>query len=313
MKRQIVGLSLLAGGASIGLAGARRMRQVAEDAASLAPGRFLVAGGARLHYLEDGEGAPVVLIHGFGGSAFSWRYVMPLLAADHRVIAIDLPGFGYSDRSSTLDLSQAAQAQRVIHAMDVLGITRATVVGHSMGAAIAERLAIANPLRVERLVLAAPVDAGVQSPMARQSAWVRNAAAGAMRAAGQAPPIVRTMVGRGLRGMAEDPAWVTREVVNGYVEPLIIPGTAACISRMARDTGREPLAELDRIQAPTLVIAGSNDSVIPAAGTKAMADRIPGAKYAVFEGAGHLLVEERAEALVEEMLAFATGHAVQPA
>ena len=118
-------------------------------------GRFVTVEGVRLHYIEKGEGPPVVLLHGNVVTAEDFRTsgVLELLARRHRVIAFDRPGFGYSDRPHGSAWSARAQADLLRDALDVLGIERFVVLGHSWGAAVALAMALNHPDDVRGLVL----------------------------------------------------------------------------------------------------------------------------------------------------------------
>ena len=118
-------------------------------------GRFVTVDGVRLHYIEKGEGPPVVLLHGNVVTAEDFRTsgVLELLARRHRVIAFDRPGFGYSDRPRGSAWSARAQADLLRGALDVLDINRPVVLGHSWGAAVALALALNHPDDVRGLVL----------------------------------------------------------------------------------------------------------------------------------------------------------------
>lgn len=288
--------------AAVGTGGYVAWKRQAPWQAPLPEGIIRDIGGARLHYIDEGAGPPVILIHGFAGSTFSWRHVIPDLAKGHRVIALDLPGFGFSDRNPELDYSQGAQAERVVALLDALRIERATLIGHSMGGAIAERLAAAHPERVERLVLVAAVNAGA-APQRR-----RGALAGPMFAlAGLAQRSPRAMYALGRRAlprMIHDPAFATEDVVRGYIDPLLLPGTAAAVRAMARAGMDEPPADLSAIRTPTLVISGASDRALPPADGDVLAAAIPGAAHVTIPGAGHLVAEEQPAAFLEEVLAF---------
>ncbi len=108
--------------------------------------------GVRIHYLDIGAGPPVVLIHGFASSYAAFRGVANALSKEHRVIALDLKGFGYSDRPPG-DYSPAAQAKLVFALMDALGVDRASIVAHSWGSSIALRMALDHPDRVDKIAL----------------------------------------------------------------------------------------------------------------------------------------------------------------
>src|SRR5712692_6758633 len=117
---------------------------------------FTTVNGVRIHYQEAGdEKAPaMILIHGFISSTLIWNEVfLPLADAGFRVIAPDLPGYGYSDKPADAEYTIAAQARAVTALLDRLGIDKATIVGASYGGAIAATMALDYPERVERLVL----------------------------------------------------------------------------------------------------------------------------------------------------------------
>lgn len=120
--------------------------------------RFADAGGIRTHYLEAGEGAPVVLIHGGGAGAdaySNWRGVIPVLARDFRVIAVDMVGFGQSDKpdAANYEYSQSARNDHLAAFLKAADLAPAALVGNSMGGATALGVAMAEPDLVSRLVL----------------------------------------------------------------------------------------------------------------------------------------------------------------
>ena len=108
--------------------------------------------GVRIRYLDVGQGPPVVLIHGFASSLETWNGVVPALAKTHRVIALDLKGFGWSGRPEG-DYSPRAEAELVFGLLDQRGVDRAAVVAHSWGASVALEMALAKPARVTRMAL----------------------------------------------------------------------------------------------------------------------------------------------------------------
>lgn len=115
-------------------------------------GSYASVAGARVRFVDEGKGPAVVLLHGFASSLETWETVRPALARDHRVIALDLKGFGWSDRPEG-DYSPRGQAQLVLALMDARGVTSAAVVAHSWGASVALQMALLSPARVERLAL----------------------------------------------------------------------------------------------------------------------------------------------------------------
>jgi len=132
----------------------------------LAP-RTEVVDGLRVRYLRAGSGPPLVLLHGFASSIFTWRDTLPALARGHDVVALDLPGFGGSEQP--VGLTAERYPRVVIGLMDRLGIERFALMGNSLGGAVALLVAADHPARVERLVL---VDAAGLSPAPRDRPWV---------------------------------------------------------------------------------------------------------------------------------------------
>ncbi len=278
------------------------------------PGVMREIDGEQIHYLDEGTGPPIVLIHGFAGSAWSWRSTIPALVSAHRTVALDLPGFGYSDRHPAHPLSHEQHAHRVVRLMDSLGIESATVIGHSMGGAIAARVAVSWPARVDRLVLVASVDAGEaadwRDAMDRFSFILRLADVGLA-----IPPLTRAISRAGVRSIVANRAYITEDVVRGYCDPFVMPGTGACLRKLVADTVNEPPIDLSRISAPTLVISGDVDPSIPPATGERIAAKIPGARHVVVAGAGHLVPEEQPDAFLAELrgfLAQTSGAAAAP-
>ncbi|MEO7539085.1 MAG: alpha/beta hydrolase, partial [Pyrinomonadaceae bacterium] len=129
---------------------------VAEHVAHSDHSHFINVDGARIHYQEFGDPLrpPMILIHGYTASVYIWKTVAPMLANEgFRVIAIDLLGFGYSEKPSWFDYSIQSQARMISRFMDRLGVGRATIVGSSYGGAVALNLTLDYPERVEKLVL----------------------------------------------------------------------------------------------------------------------------------------------------------------
>jgi pimeloyl-ACP methyl ester carboxylesterase len=133
-------------------------RRLARNAENDNPpaGRFLEIGGVRLHYVERGAGAPLVLLHGNGSMIqdFESSGLIDLAARNYRVIVFDRPGFGHSDRPRNVVWTPAAQAELINSALERLGVAHAVVVGHSWGASVAVALALKYPRLVQGLVLA---------------------------------------------------------------------------------------------------------------------------------------------------------------
>ena len=128
------------------------------EAAVPPPGAFVTIDGDRIHYVDEGRGRPVVMIHGLGGTLFNFTYPLhPLLKDEFRLISIDRPGSGYSTRSGDGPASPSEQAAFMVRFIDALGLDRPLVVGHSLGGAIALALALDHPDKISGLALLAPL------------------------------------------------------------------------------------------------------------------------------------------------------------
>jgi len=144
------------------------------------PEQTVAVDGLLLHYLDVGQGPPVLLLHGMGGSLANFPRTIELLSQGRRVVALDLAGFGLSDRPRQADLTPQGQARLVWGVMQALGIERADVIGHSLGGAIALHLAARYPQAVGKLVLVSSAVPGRLIPWFLRPVWF--------------PPVVRTIV-----------------------------------------------------------------------------------------------------------------------
>ncbi|MDE3152061.1 MAG: alpha/beta fold hydrolase [Gemmatimonadota bacterium] len=266
--------------------------------------RFLeVRDGLRLRVLESGPpgGPPVVLFHGWGASVYSYRDAIPALAAaGRRVVAVDLPGHGLSDKPPDLEWytrpAMTATAGALLEALDVRG---ATVVGVSMGGGIAAGLAVAGHARVRRVALVNPVGF---SPV-RFTSVAQLLAPLAMRDYA-AHLVARPLVGWFLRLAYWDASRVTERDVDEYWSLAARPGYAPSLVACLHQFSWAPFApdELARVAVPVLLIVGTHDHLI--SGSEARARAIPRLQVLAVEG-GHAVNEERPDAVNAALLEFA--------
>jgi pimeloyl-ACP methyl ester carboxylesterase len=302
-----VGLALLTAGAG-GAAWALR-RRGGTTAEPPPPGRMISLAGEAIHYLDEGSGRPIVLLHGLGGSTASWRLLMPLLADRYRVVALDFPGYGHSTRAPAWPMSHEHQARRVLRLLDELGLQRVTLVGLSMGGAIAQRIAVRDPERVEALVLIASVDAS-EPPDTRVRHGMRRLGLTSPAMVAAVVPVLgsrrmtRAVVRTSLRRAVADPRAVTREWVDIHATPLTVPGTWPVLARMVTDMASDEALDLSQIVQPVLVVSGDVDSILPADVSGAIAAAIPGARLVRLKGVGHLPPLERPATVAREISAF---------
>lgn len=265
--------------------------------------RIATGDGVGYEVREAGDGPPVLLLHGFTGSATSWGALLQALTGAHRVIAVDLLGHGGSDAPA--DPARHAverQAADLAALLRQLGAAPAAVVGYSFGARIALRLALDEPETVERLILESP-SAGIADPAARAT---RRAADGRW---------ARLLETDGLEAFAD--AWETQPLFASRrrlpdedrrrVREALLGNRAAGLAASLRGAGQgamEPLDDrLPEVRQPTLVLAGALDAV-GRERAEAVATGIPGARLGIIPDAGHAPHLESPAAFRRHVLAF---------
>lgn len=264
--------------------------------------RLVEVDGRPVHVVQRGEGEPLVLLHGFGASTYSWRLVVPELAERYRTVAIDLNGFGFSQRpAEAAAYTVAGQLATVLAVLDELGIDSAHLAGHSYGGALSLHLAWRHPERVRSLIL---IDsAGPEYPWERRYplAAVRPLISAFVRVYG----LRRSSVRKGLERSFADDGQVTEELIDAYFERVKVSGAGRAYYHLSAPT-REPreLPVLERLAVPTLVVWGSEDVLIGPEYGRQAAERIPAAEFRLIEGAGHIPLEEAPDRLAGLMLEF---------
>ena len=248
------------------------------------PGRVIDIDGYGVHVVEQGEGPALVLIHGFGGQTYSYRHQIERFSRDHRVVAVDLKGFGYSERRSDTDLSRDGQVRMLRALMEQLGIARAVFVGHSMGGGIAQRFAAAHPEMVDALIL-------VASAGERPERFRRRLPAGLLRPF--LPALARVGADRLWAASWHDPSRARPEDRDEYMRPTRIKGSMDGLLAMMNGALEEEPIDYGRITMPVLLLNGASDRVVPLARAQELRERIRHARLVVVDRAGHLLLEER--------------------
>ena len=261
--------------------------------------RFADARGCRLRYLVAGEGEPLLLVHGLGGAAANWLALAPLLLPGRRVIVPELPGHGGSEPLPAAP-SLSAYADRLAVLLD----EPAAVVGHSLGGAIALRLAIRRPDLVRALVLAGSAGISSGSRRARYSLTITGLLKPGKRIAphrrrvGQSALLKTIVFGRW--GAADPPA-LSPELVEAY---LAGPGrhtdTLSASRALMRD---DPRVDLERVRCPTLLLWGARDHQLPIGDAFEYARRLH-APLRTIADCGHLLIAERPDACADAIQAF---------
>ncbi|WP_263365625.1 alpha/beta fold hydrolase [Edaphobacter bradus] len=258
---------------------------------------FVTVGGARIHYQRSGAGYPLVLLHGLVGSARNWHRNIHFLAQHANVFALDLCNMGESDRVPGIDPSLEATADRIVAAMDALGVSEGDVAGHSHGGAVAMMLAARHPDRVRRLILFAP--ANPYCNLGRGLVAFYQTKFG-MWLAKQIPFLPRRLKAVALSRMYGDPSRVTDDALDGYIAGLGVPGTIDHILRIVRGWSadmRELRGELAKLaEKPTLLVWGDRDRAVGLASARLLQRSLKRSSLVVVPGAGHIPFEEMPEA-----------------
>jgi pimeloyl-ACP methyl ester carboxylesterase len=263
-------------------------------------------GPGSMHVERYGHGgAPILLVHGFGTCAFLWRDVGPLLAiANRTAFAIDLFGYGESDRPFDAQYGIAAQSDYLDRALTALRLSKATVVGLDLGAAVAMHLAYNRPDRVERLVLINPI-AFDEVPADDIKSMQRSTARFALRISRGvlgAAPLIRELLERSV----SDPSHMPDALLARYLAPYVGQEGVNHLLALARAVDDEDMreVELGQIDCPSLIVWGDQDSFVsPKLGDR-LADTIPGSRLVRLPGCGRLVPEEAPETLANLILEF---------
>jgi pimeloyl-ACP methyl ester carboxylesterase len=261
----------------------------------------------RIAYLDVGAGQPVILIHGFGGSMWQWEQQQHALSRNFRVLTLDLPGAGLSDKPA-IDYRPDQMLDFFVGFMDAVKIPQATLVGNSMGAGLAIGMALAHPTRVAKLVLIDGLPQHVMekltSPSVRRAletsapSWLVSF--GNMLFGG-------LMIESVLREIVHDPALLTPAVIERSNRNRQRPGLIKPIMTVRENL---PLWEsgfatrVGEITHPTLVIWGEEDRVFPIAVGEELHHTIKGSRFIRIPKAGHIPQWERPDLVNQELITF---------
>jgi pimeloyl-ACP methyl ester carboxylesterase len=266
--------------------------------------------GAPVNVIDVGDGPAIVFVHGLSGSWPNWLEQLPAFAQDHRVIAMDLPGFGHSPMPQE-QITISAYGRTLDGLLETLGVDAATLVGNSMGGFVSAELAIAYPRRVERLVLvsAAGISTYRHRDVERIEPYLRRVA-----------PMVAAYTGwtaarsdwvarrRGLRNLtlgfvvrhpSRLPAALAAEQLRGAGKPGFMQALRANIDYPVKE-------RLPEIACPTLIVWGDEDKVIPVGDASVFEELIPNSRKVIFEETGHMAMLERPVAFNELLSEFIT-------
>lgn len=263
-------------------------------------GRYADAAGRRIHYLEQGTGEALLLIHSLGQSLFTWHRVIDALSAQYRVIAVDLPGHGYSDKpADEPSYAIGTLADTLVAFMDELGVETANVIAFSMGGMIALDMAARFASRVGRLVLVCP--GGITATMPYQVRSLESPITGWLTAATISPKTVANL----LTDAFFDRTLITPEMVREYYKPYADKAAGAALRAALRAFDEEDvMPSLRDIGNDVLIVWGVDDRWREVSSAEVFHIALPNAQFALIRNCGHVLHEEKPDRFLEYALDF---------
>ncbi|MCA0985916.1 alpha/beta fold hydrolase [Guptibacillus algicola] len=242
----------------------------------------------------------LTLLHGFLSSTFSYRRLIPLLSKHYTVVAIDLPPFGRTEKSSTFVHSYQNFAEVVIELLERLSIDETVMIGHSMGGQVALRASGLNGDLVKKNILLC--SSGYLEKAKQSLVYSSYLPFFSMY-------LKRWLSRKGAKGnlinCVYDPELIDEEMVDGYIQPFFNEGIFRSLVRMIRDReGDLSEEELRTIETPSLLIWGEHDKVVPLQIGKRLAKDLPNSELIVYEKTGHLLPEEQPHSILRDIQTF---------
>ena len=257
--------------------------------------------GLNIHYKDTGpKDAPVVLLlHGFGSSLQTWDVWAAQLETQYRVIRLDLPGFGLTGPSPLHDYSEAGDLATLTHFVDKLGVASFSIIGHSMGGKMAWGLAAAEPDRVKALVLMAP-DGFPEVKDIGSKPYAMPSIMGVIKFS-----LPKFLVRKSIEPAFFDANALSDSLVDRYYDMLRAPGVRAAILERANQTiYTDPVPRLKKITAPTLLVWGEQDQMIPSSNAQSYANVLSTSKIVQLPNLGHLAQEEQPQIALAHVVEF---------
>ncbi len=267
--------------------------------------RYVEVDGLKIHYLSAGEGDPVLLIHGFPTSSHLWRNVMPSIAKSHRAIAIDLPGYGLSDKPLNIKYNFFFFEKVLDGFLDALGITKTALAVHDLGGPVGLFWAVHHPERLSQLVI-------LNTLVYPETSWAVKLFLIALRSPGVRDYLVsqKGLVASMKFGVVHKDR-LNREALTPYTVPFVDSAARQALIKAGSGLGIKGLAEiaqkLPSLKAPVRIIYGENDRVLPdiAKTMRRVKGDLPRAQITSLPNCGHFLQEDepqRVGQLIHEFL-----------
>ncbi len=263
-------------------------------------GKSIDIGGYRVNYLDEGQGEPVILLHGSGPGVTAyanWRLLIPMLATDYRVIAPDVVGFGYTDHPDNFEYNLNAWIGFAIQFMDALGIEKASFIGNSFGGALSLALAVKHPQRVRSFVMMGA--AGIHFPISQglEKVWGYTPSFEAMR------ELMNTFAHRG-----ED---ISDDIVESRYQASMRPGYQETYAQLFPEPYQErlddlclPEEDISRVEQPALLVHGREDTIVPLDCSLRAGTLLRNSDLHIYSNCGHWTQIERAAEFGELVRSF---------
>lgn len=268
--------------------------------------KFVDVGDYRIAYYEEGEGQPLLLLHGCPFSSFIWRKVIPLLSGEHRCLAPDLLGLGDTDTPAAADWSLPAQAVMISGFLDALGLETVHLVGHDHGGAVAQLLAAERPGRIDRLVIT-NAEAYDNWPSRDERPFVRLTQVPLLGDAFLWACSLRPLARLVFASAVNDREVLSPELLDGYIRANLSDGRRRARTKRFLAGQLDPahnrctvalLDGLRRFDRPTMIVWGQSDPHFGPEWAERLYRDIPGAvRLELLPATGHLLMEERPQEL----------------
>ncbi|MBI5846130.1 MAG: alpha/beta hydrolase [Deltaproteobacteria bacterium] len=271
------------------------------------PDNFIDVNGVKYHYLHvPGPGTKVLLIHGFGSSTYTWEGVLPWLSREgFDVWAVDMYGFGWSDKPKDAAYDPVSLMEGVNSFMEAVGLKSAVVIGNSLGGEVTLLLSARHPDKVEKMAL---VDARVY--LKKRPLIVTLAAMPGARVIGKLI-FGEGMVRSNIRAVFYNDSLITQERIDSYFARLRTEGALDATTAIARSVGKKPSEEVQtmppKVKVPTLILWGADDGWIPVEHALRLKREIPGSKMVLLEQCGHVPQEEKPLETARVLADFTAG------
>jgi pimeloyl-ACP methyl ester carboxylesterase len=269
------------------------------------PSQFVAIDGLQVHLRDEGprdDPTPIVLLHGTSASLHTWDGWVAALLPRHRVVRLDLPGFGLTGPAPDDVYSMGRYVEFIASALDTLGIEQCVIAGNSFGGWISWETALAHPDRIKGLVLVDAAGYPLQSESVPIGFRLANVPV-LNRVMESVLP--RGIVESSLRNTYGDPSRVTPELVDRYYELTLREGNRRALAqRFAAGRGTTEPGRIRSLRLPTLILWGDRDRLIPPSYAERFHRDIAGSELVMFPGLGHVPQEEDPAATVAAVLAF---------